>query len=185
LLGFDDRDAVLQFLEYYGVRRINDPDTDEELMLISKTKLIEPVEEPLRRVHSWIESKRNGQTLTKILSGGSDVDVVISTPTNSFDKRGAYVSDAVLDSYISASGTDFTMATNENEVVSHAFTLFSKANRAANESIDTLAENLAAEIINAEVGRICKLIYSKSLAHPLTTTLFNQIFEDCLKLVLF
>ncbi|VDN43238.1 unnamed protein product, partial [Gongylonema pulchrum] len=155
LLGFDDRDAVLQFLEYYS--------------------------EPLRRVHSWIESKRNGQTLTKILSGGSDVDVVISTPTNSFDKRGAYVSDAVLDSYISASGTDFTVATNENEVVSHAFTLFSKANRAANESIDALAENLAAEIINAEVGRICKLIYSKSLAHPLTTTLFNQIFEDCLK----
>lgn len=66
LLGFDDHDTALHFLECYNVRRINDLDTGEELMLISKTRLVEPIEDPPSRIHSWIEMKRHEYTVTEV-----------------------------------------------------------------------------------------------------------------------
>ncbi|VBB33225.1 unnamed protein product, partial [Acanthocheilonema viteae] len=100
LLGFDDRDASLQFLGCYNVRRNNDMDTGEELMHMSRTRLIDPIEEPPTKIHLWIEAKRSGYSIAEVLSGCQNVEVEIITPLNSFDKNGVYVSDTVLDNYI-------------------------------------------------------------------------------------
>ncbi|VDK85271.1 unnamed protein product [Onchocerca ochengi] len=178
LLGFDDRDASLQFLDCYNVRRSNDMDTGEELMHMSKTQLIEPIEEPPSKIHSWIELKRNGYSIPEVLSGGKNVEIEIVTPLNSFDKNGAYVFDAVLDNYINKNG-DEQLATDEDETVTFTFT--SPTSQKENNVVDILAEKLAAELIEEEVMRLCKLTYNKSLAHSLTTTLYGSILEDCLK----
>lgn len=66
LLGFDDRDAALQFLSCYNVRRSNDMDTDEELMHMSKTHLIEPIDEPPSKIHLWIEAKHDGCSVPEV-----------------------------------------------------------------------------------------------------------------------
>ncbi|EFO22461.2 hypothetical protein LOAG_06026 [Loa loa] len=177
LLGFDDRDASLQFLGCYNVRRNNDMDTGEELMHMSKTQLIEPIEEPPSKIHLWIEAKRDGYSIPEILSGCQDVKVEIVTPLNSFDRNGAYVFDTILDDYINENGGE-QLATDEDETVTFAFTLPTSQKE---NNINVLAENLADDIIKEEITRLCKLTYSKSLAHSLTTSLYDSMLEDCLK----
>lgn len=49
--------------------------------------------------------------------------------------------------------------------------------------VDTLVEKLATEIMNEEVTKVCKLTYGKSVLHLSTTGLFDQVFEDSLRLV--
>uniref|UniRef100_A0A8L7T2N4 SAC3/GANP/THP3 conserved domain-containing protein n=2 Tax=Brugia malayi TaxID=6279 RepID=A0A8L7T2N4_BRUMA len=176
LLGFDDRDASLQFLGCYNVRRNNDMDTGEELMHMSKAQLIESIEEPPSKIHLWIEAKRDGYSIPEVLSGCQDVEVEIVTPLNSFDRNGTYLFDVVLDNYINENGGE-QLTTDEDETVTFAFTLPQKENNA----ISVLAEKLSDEIIEGEVTRLCKLVYSKSLAHLLTTVLYDSILEDCLK----
>ncbi|VDO77750.1 unnamed protein product, partial [Onchocerca flexuosa] len=73
----------------------------------------------------------------------------------------------------------YRLATDEDETVT--FTLTSPTSQKENNAVDILAEKLTAELIEEEVMRLCKLTYSKSLAHSLTTTLYGNILEDCLK----
>ncbi|CAG9539692.1 unnamed protein product [Cercopithifilaria johnstoni] len=177
LLGFDDRDASLQFLGCYNVRSNNDMDTGEELMHISKTRLIDPIEEPPTKIHLWIEAKRDGYSIPEVLSGCQDVEVEVITPLNSFDKNGAYVFDIVLDNYISENGGE-QLVTDEDEPVTFAFTLPTSQKE---NNVTVLVEKLADEIIEGEIMRLCNLTYRKSLAHSLTTALYDSILEDCLK----
>uniref|UniRef100_A0A0R3S1B7 SAC3_GANP domain-containing protein n=1 Tax=Elaeophora elaphi TaxID=1147741 RepID=A0A0R3S1B7_9BILA len=178
LLGFDDRDASLQFLGCYNVHHNNDMDTGEELMHMSKTRLIDPIEEPPTKIHLWIEAKRDGYSIPEVLSGCRDVEVEIVTPLNSFDENGAYIFDAVLDNYVNENGGE-QLATDEDETITFAFTL--PASQKENNVVNILTEKLANEIIEGEVMRLCKLTYTKSLAHSLTTSLYDSILEDCLK----
>uniref|UniRef100_A0A915Q7H0 SAC3/GANP/THP3 conserved domain-containing protein n=1 Tax=Setaria digitata TaxID=48799 RepID=A0A915Q7H0_9BILA len=178
LLGFDDLDASLQFLDCYNVRRSNDADTGEEMMLISKTRLIEPIEEPPSRIHSWIEAKRNGYSLPEVLSGGQDVKAETVVPLNSFDEHGAYVFDAVLDNYVNENGIE-QLTADDDDAVTFAFTL--PSSQKEDNTINILTEKLADELLKKEVTRLCKLSYVKTLAHSLTTTLYDNILEDCLK----
>lgn len=66
LLGFDNRDASVEFLSCYNVHLNNDMDTGEELMHMSKTRLIEPIEEPPSKIHFWIEAKRDGYSIPEV-----------------------------------------------------------------------------------------------------------------------
>ncbi|KAM3721943.1 Germinal-center associated nuclear protein [Dirofilaria immitis] len=177
LLGFDDRDSALQFLGCYNVRHSNDMDTGEELMHISKTQLIEPIEEPPSRIHLWIEAKRIGYSIPEVLSGRQDVEVEIVAPLNSFDKNGAYVFDVVLDNYIKENGGE-QLAADEDETVTFSFSLPPSQKE---NNVVVLTEKLTADLIEGEVTKLCKLTYSKSLAHSLTTALYDSILEDCLR----
>ncbi|VDK81505.1 unnamed protein product [Litomosoides sigmodontis] len=177
LLGFDDRDASLQFLNCYNVHHNNDVDTGEELMHMSKTRLIDPIEEPPTKIHLWIEAKREGYSIPEVLSGCQNVGVEIAAPLNSFDKNGAYIFDVVLDDYISKNGGE-QLATDEDEVVTFTSTL--PASQKDN-NVNVLVEKLTDEIIEAEFMRLCRLTYTKSVAHSLTTTLYDSILEDCLR----
>ncbi|VDN06248.1 unnamed protein product [Thelazia callipaeda] len=47
--------------------------------------------------------------------------------------------------------------------------------------IDVLVDKLAEEIINEEVARLCELEFVKSMIEALTSELYNNIFEACLK----
>lgn len=66
LLGFDDRNASLQFLSCYNIRRNNDTETGEELVNMSKTQLMDPIEEPPTKIHLWIEAKRDGHSIPEV-----------------------------------------------------------------------------------------------------------------------
>ncbi|VDN54334.1 unnamed protein product [Dracunculus medinensis] len=185
ILGFDSVSDATEFIVNYNMPVDTASESDDIYLLFSKSKFcLSATRVP--KMSLWIEEKRSNTPIAQILSGGSSSEVILKQPANSFNEQGIYTSDPVISDYIENFEVENDKSRHGNVVCDSTIPDLQNKIKKSDENmanmIDSLANGIAAIVIDKEIGNIfaesmnCNATVLQTSAH-----LYDGVLDNCIQ----